>query len=749
MKEPIRHLTLERAGQWKFGVRRLGAALDSPPESGAEAPHSKGSAARALGWGAVAWLSALAGALSASPERQIPHERLRDQMAGGPAPLLERWFIPTELGHEPGLPPPEPGPRAFRSRRLWASDRHDGGEWAAKNQLIWEGQQFSHNLSRVFPPALFDERPEFFPLIGGERWRPGSAGPVNWNPDLGEEAVAEHAAEAARRHFAADPKAWSFALGTNDGLRYGESPATLRWVYPPRYYRGRPDYSDLVFNFMNRVAERMAPDYPDRHLGALAYYWAEQVPSFPVHPKVMPFLTADRSQGYDRAFLREEEALQRRWAKAGPERLGIYDYIYGHGFLVPRIHTALLARHLRHARRAGFSDYFAETSPHWGLDGPQPWLVAQLLLDPEQDAKALLREYYTRFFRDAAVPMRRFFELCERRWMTQEGPVFWLKHYRNDSQTSLYPPEVRRALRAMLDEAARAVAEDPVALARVRLTSEAFRVSERYAEMVERREALARALLAAMSREADGDRTRVARLREEDRGARRAFKAELAEVQAATPLALGRVHIDDVLRSDWGPSADWWLGGGGSRAGAAEMLPNPRWMGPFSPELKIAGLLYEPAMPAGWASRTEPAEGLVAEWRDDGSGRGLLRLENVKLGEFRTFALVPATGEGVFSLPFEGRMSPWARLLVHAAWFDENQRRLGPAGGVILPAGEWRDGVLPLALGVKPPEASGVLCVVAVLDQQAGDWLEIRPPSLRWWTHGARAAGVFPVEVSP
>src|SRR5690606_21522081 len=108
-----------------------------------------------------------------------------------------------------------------------------------------------------------------------------------------------------------------------------------------------------------------------------------------------------------------------------PRRMGLYDYLYGTGYLVPRIHTRLLAENLRHARRVGFTDYYAETYPNWALHGPMLWLTAQLLQDPEQSPEVLLDEYYRRYFRTAAVPMRRFFELCERQWMTQPGSAYW------------------------------------------------------------------------------------------------------------------------------------------------------------------------------------------------------------------------------------------------------------------------------------------------------------------------------------
>lgn len=97
--------------------------------------------------------------------------------------------------------------------------------------------------------------------------------------------MAAHAATAARNAFAANPSLASLALGVNDALRFGESPGPLAAVLPQRWFRGRPDYTNLVFGFMNRVAADAARTHPDKLLGALAYYRAENTPDFPAHPK--------------------------------------------------------------------------------------------------------------------------------------------------------------------------------------------------------------------------------------------------------------------------------------------------------------------------------------------------------------------------------------------------------------------------------------------------------------------------------
>jgi len=488
-----------------------------------------------------------------------------------------------------------------------------------------------------------------------------------------------------------------------------------------------PVYSDLVYSFTNAVAEQVAAEHPGKYIGALAYYWSEQVPSFPLHPQVVPFLTADRSLLFDRAFRREETALQRAWAKSGPTRLGLYDYIYGYGFLVPRIHTATLARHLREARRTGFTDYFAELNSNWGLDGPQPWLVAQLLQDPEQSRRVLLDEYYRRYFRRAAGPMRAFFEKCEALWAGQGGPVYWLKHYRNDSQAALFPPRARRDLRARLDAAARAAAGDPMAAARVALVSDTFTVSERYVEFAEARDTLGRAVLATLGGDAAA-RAGLAVRREMDRASRRAFGDTLADVRARQPYALLEIP-KDFARCDWGPTADWLLAGG-SRAPGRELLQDAGWRGPVMPDLRLAGLLYEPGLTLGWQARTEPWKGLVAELRGDASAPRVLRLENNKTSAFEQGMVCPPTGSGTAAWELSGRISPTSQVLFRVLWIDADFRVCGETT-VHIPVGEWA-GVMPV-IPLQPPAGAAFLGFsLNLLHQQAGDWLEIRNLSVTW-----------------
>ncbi len=719
--------------------------------------------------------------------------------AMAPRPVLaddvERWFAPGEMGREGGgsvaglaepggkgpgsATPATVGRSPFLTRALGGVETGDGGAWAQFNGVT-SRLEFSHNLGGVFPPELYDTHPEFFPLEGGKRLRPPK-GSGWWNPDISTPEAAAFAANKAREHFAKHPEAVSFALGVTDGLIYGESPGLLSLTTPLRWFRERPDYSNLVFTFLNRAAADLATTHPDKYLGTLAYYWTEDTPDFPVHPQVIPFLTADRSQGYDRAFREEERALQARWvarraeggrrraedggrtteggglesdvshlsSAIGPQvRLGLYDYIYGNGFLIPRIHTRLIAENLREARRLGFTDYYAEIFPNWGLDGPQPWLVAQLLQDPEQSERALLAEYYRRYFREAAFPMQRFFERCEEQWMQQPGRSYWLKHYRNESQAAIFPSAVCRELKGILDEAL-GQAKSEIARIRVRQVRDAFGVTQRFVAMQEARDAANRLALAGKATDEDllAALGRFQVMRE-------SFVTYTERLQREQPLLVGPFRMVDYLLNDPTANVLARVKGGlavaglaepGGRAASAigpgsatpataratagdELIANPELRGPLQSARVIAGLAYKVALPAPWQSKVEPSEHQTAGIK---AGQpGVLFIGGSKDAEVFQWA---ALGQRSFvraQVQLRGRVSESTVVMLTHSWLDANHRHLKMAA-IRLPEGEWPAWVDLVQAAEAPTGAAWVGLSLTIRHQAKDDWIEAKGFSLR------------------
>ncbi len=396
-----------------------------------------------------------------------------------------RWYFPGALGEV--LPEHE----QIRLRRgVWWDrpaywSRHfsvvgstaESREWERRNGMR-RHVHFGHNLNRIFTREVLLEHPEFAARMNGAPLIPPSQA-VGWRyqPNLASAEVAEYTAAAGRERLAANPMARAFSVSINDNINFGNSSDVMELVEPIRFFRGRPDYSNLVFCFANRVAEAMGDSLDGRYLTALAYYWAEDVPGFPVDGRVLPILTADRSQYYDPAFRAADIDLMQRWGNSGVETFGLWDYYYGAPFIAPRLFFPAIEDSIRAAHDAGARSFYAEIIPIWAWDGAKNWIAARLTWDPSLDANALLNEYCKGLYGAGAEQMREILQLWSDAWMEQPGAAEWIKYYRDDAELSIYPDTLWAATDALLAAAQAAVAEDSAAAERIRLFATAYGVT--------------------------------------------------------------------------------------------------------------------------------------------------------------------------------------------------------------------------------------------------------------------------------
>ena len=343
---------------------------------------------------------------------------------------------------------------AYVSREISGMGGAEGREWARRNGLR-QRLEYSHNLVNVFTPEVYDAHPEWFGAVRGQRRRPLGGGEYRWQPDLSRVDVAEYAAAQAAEAFARSPGRASFSLGMNDSVRFDQGDGTRRLVEPLRYFRGMPDYSPLLMTFMNRAAESLGrrPGMDGRYLGCLAYFWGENPPPFPVDERVVPYVTTDRTQFYDAAYRAADHALMSRWHRSGVRAYGLWEYAEGDAFIVPRVPHAMLAEAVSEGWWRGARGYMGECGPHAGFDAFKVWMLAQLLWEPERPLAELQDDFFSGWYGPAAPAMRRFFARCEAQWMAQQGAPWWIKFYQQQDQVLLFPPEVCRELRSILDEA--------------------------------------------------------------------------------------------------------------------------------------------------------------------------------------------------------------------------------------------------------------------------------------------------------
>ena len=659
--------------------------------------------------------------------------------------LGARWYWSGDLGFEWVRPEQAYFPLgpwretpAFIQRRFHPADT----DYARRNRLnrIYE---FNHNLARIFGPELFETNPEVFAEVNGRRKPPqGSAG-TDPQPDFTHPDAVEIAARAALDHFEANPESNSFSLSINDNALFDTTSATAEAVRPLRYFRRRPDYTNLVFGFMNRVAEQVfeeagawqTPSGKDRYLTALAYYWTEPAPTIPVHPRVMPVLTSDRAQWHDPDYRAEDKALIQAWAASGADRIATWDYYFGAPYFHPRQFNRWIAESLRFMADSGVDVFFSQLPAFWGLDGAKPWLSSQLLWDPHQDAKVLLDEYYDAFFGPAAEPMRRFYETAEAHRNAQEGPADWIKLYKDESGIALFTPGVLQAMRAHLDAAASileatisgpptdemtapdadpALPEDRFAK-RVEAASRAFRLTETYAAMDRARQAL---VIACFDREAGGV---VARLLETFREARTQYQnysqtyfesgpyapsRRHFEIGQSNPEALAQAHIEGfAVKKTRGLLTDPKL----KHLGYAQR----NFLGPRLPKLEDWHLDYRPSQhfSVEASARGEDAAGLRIEGAD-------------MLSVFRQLPVV-SNQEYLLSINAAWQISLDNRVHLHLTWLDRDGNSLGTQKPLRWPI-EKRDQPTTIEIPLRAPNNAYDLRIRIIVSRQySGDYLDI------------------------
>jgi len=366
----------------------------------------------------------------------------------------------------------------------WRGLSGTGGAAAAREWRLNNGlgamPDFTHGLHGVFDAATAAAHPGFFPVIAGRRHLPSGRGPYEPQPNLAAAGAALHAAGRAAAFFRANPEAPSFMLGITDSQEWDESPATRALAPPGRFFRNLPDYSNCVFMFMNRVATALwpapagvrwdtarwrdnaagagaIPAVPAaKLLGCIAYGNCQRAPDFPLHPNIMPVLAADRSQWRDTAFARADRELIADWSRSGVRRFGLYDYLYGRDFLIPRIFFEEQTDAARWAEAHGASLFYAELYPDWGFDAPKAWLATRLFLRPSRDSAPLLDYFFQEAYGPAAPAAREFFDIAGECWRRNAGGARWLKFRFSENAGELVSERDQRRMRDALMRAEQA-----------------------------------------------------------------------------------------------------------------------------------------------------------------------------------------------------------------------------------------------------------------------------------------------------
>ena len=395
-----------------------------------------------------------------------------------------RWFTPTvsRIPKQERLVLPALDERkipVFEYREPFVMDCFDG-DWCARNRVnssassleerhggkirFGEGM-FCHTFRRLVPPEIyFDEHPEYFSEIDGRRVKEDS------QLCCTNEEVIQICIEEVRKRMRADPGGFVFSVSQNDWDNHCEC-AKCQALAAREGSQAAP-----VLQLVNRVAEAVEDEFPDKVIETLAYTWTRTPPKT-IRPRpnvvvrlcsieccfVHPLLTCDSEK--NRRFVSDLKG----WSQIC-NRLWIWDYVtnFREHFL-PYPNLQVRDDNLRLFAAHNVKGVF-EQDTYQTINGEMSalsgYLGAKLLWNPESDADVAINEFLDAVYGPAAEPIRAYIDLLHNEAVEGNHHAGC---YSSVTSAGYISAEILRKCHALWDDAERAVADDPGRLERVRI----------------------------------------------------------------------------------------------------------------------------------------------------------------------------------------------------------------------------------------------------------------------------------------
>ena len=388
-----------------------------------------------------------------------------------------RWWTPwaTNIPHRATLRIPDlnlRGKPAFEYRApfwfqgfdpLWKARNGVNSEWHnipadLGGCLTYKGH--AHTFYPLVPPEkYFAPHPEWYSLIDGKRTYDRAQLCLS-NPELRDFVVGR-----VKEWLRESPDAAIISVTQNDWRGQCQC-ANCKAIDDAE---GSPSGSMLAF--VNYVAERIEPEFPNVAVDTFAYDYSRKPPkTLKPRPNVIVRLCSiecDFREPLDHpsnaAFLADLEG----WSKIC-RRLYIWDYTtdFRH-YVNPHPNWFTLGANMRLFQKDSVRGVFEQGAyQDWGgeMGEMRSWVLAQLLWNPRQDDRALVREFLDGYYgRAAAKPIARYFEL-----MRAASKDFYLRCFLGKDPPHLWFKTLGKAER-LWQEAELAAATDPDLLARVRM----------------------------------------------------------------------------------------------------------------------------------------------------------------------------------------------------------------------------------------------------------------------------------------
>ncbi len=324
-------------------------------------------------------------------------------------PVLDERVVPAVSYREPYVWEAFDGNWAARNRM---NRNSAGGGLGVRHggRIEWVPGFFAHTFEDFIPPdRYFRRHPEYFSLVNGRRKK--------WRSQLccTNEDVAEIIAEGAIEAFREYPWANVLSVSHNDWDYHCECDSCTALA--------EREGSDMapVLLLVNRVAEAVEREFPDKIISTLAYQWTRKPPKT-MRPRrnvairlctieccfSHPLNSCDSDE--NRAFAEDLRA----WSTAAG-RLWVWNYVtsFAHYF-VPFPNLRTRDDDIRFFVENGVDAIFQQdvyTTPCGELSGLSAYMNAKLLWNPDYSENTIIDDYLSGVYGPAAPHIRAYIDL--------------------------------------------------------------------------------------------------------------------------------------------------------------------------------------------------------------------------------------------------------------------------------------------------------------------------------------------------
>jgi hypothetical protein len=319
----------------------------------------------------------------------------------------------------------------------------------------------AHTFYHLVPPQkYFAEHPDWFSLINGKRTTERAQLCLT-NPKLRDFVV-----ERVKEWLREVPDANIVSVTQNDCAGWCECPNCKALDDAEGSHAG------TMLTFANYIAEKIAPDFPNVAVDTFAYQYTRTPPkNLKARTNVIVRLCSiecNFREPLDGASNAKFADDIRKWSQICA-RLYIWDYTTDFSnYVLPHPNWFTLGPNIRFFQKYGVKGVFEQGAyQDYGgeMSEMRAWVLAQLLWNPQQDDRALIREFLNGYYGEKAGPLiEKYLELIHK---SSEG-LFIGCYLRINPPTHLRFSILSQA-EELWQQAEDAVRNDPEKLARVRI----------------------------------------------------------------------------------------------------------------------------------------------------------------------------------------------------------------------------------------------------------------------------------------